>query len=59
MTGHWEIDGPAQVDVPFQTFPDGFPAELIAAFEQRTGRGSSATSRQAARKLWTSSAKSR
>ncbi|MWC28397.1 phosphopentomutase [Paenibacillus sp. MMS18-CY102] len=37
MTGHWEIAG-LRVTVPFQTFPNGFPDELIQAFEQRTGR---------------------
>ncbi|QHW30246.1 phosphopentomutase [Paenibacillus rhizovicinus] len=38
MTGHWEIAG-LKIAVPFQTFTDGFPAELIQAFEERTGRG--------------------
>ncbi|CAH1210398.1 Phosphopentomutase [Paenibacillus plantiphilus] len=38
MTGHWEIAG-LKVSVPFRTFPDGFPQELLAAFEARTGRG--------------------
>ncbi|RAP76453.1 phosphopentomutase [Paenibacillus montanisoli] len=38
MTGHWEIAG-LKVTVPFRTFPDGFPAELLEAFEDRTGRG--------------------
>ncbi|MFF2482094.1 phosphopentomutase [Paenibacillus sp. NPDC058071] len=37
MTGHWELMG-LNVTVPFQTFPEGFPAELIDAFEERTGR---------------------
>ncbi len=37
MTGHWELMG-LNLKLPFQTFPDGFPAELIAAFEERTGR---------------------
>lgn len=36
-TGHWEIAG-VQLATPFPTFPDGFPAELIDAFEARTGR---------------------
>ncbi|GAA4709577.1 phosphopentomutase [Brevibacillus fulvus] len=36
-TGHWEIMG-LHVSTPFRTYPDGFPAELIAEFEQRTGR---------------------
>ncbi|GFN30575.1 phosphopentomutase [Paenibacillus xylaniclasticus] len=37
MTGHWEIAG-LRVTIPFQTFPSGFPDELITAFEERTGR---------------------
>ncbi|WP_432776914.1 phosphopentomutase [Brevibacillus gelatini] len=36
-TGHWEIMG-LHVATPFRTYPDGFPAELIAEFEQRIGR---------------------
>jgi len=37
MTGHWEIMG-LKVDIPFNTYPDGFPPELLAEFERRTGR---------------------
>jgi phosphopentomutase len=37
MTGHWELMG-LKIEVPFQTFPEGFPPELIESFEQRTGR---------------------
>ncbi|MDQ1909492.1 phosphopentomutase [Paenibacillus sp. GD4] len=37
MTGHWEIMG-LKVTVPFNVFPEGFPAELISRFEQETGR---------------------
>lgn len=37
MTGHWELAG-LHIDVPFQTFPDGFPAELLSRFEELTGR---------------------
>jgi phosphopentomutase len=37
MTGHWEIMG-LNVSIPFQTYPEGFPAELIERFEQETGR---------------------
>jgi phosphopentomutase len=37
MTGHWELMG-LRIETPFRTFPDGFPAELISAFEQETGR---------------------
>jgi phosphopentomutase len=36
-TGHWEIAG-LVTEKPFRTFTDGFPPELIAAFEQRIGR---------------------
>ncbi|MGM0880536.1 MAG: phosphopentomutase [Bacillota bacterium] len=37
MTGHWELMG-LKMTVPFQTFPEGFPPELIIPFEERTGR---------------------
>lgn len=37
MTGHWEIMG-LNVQTPFQTFPNGFPQELIDEIEKRTGR---------------------
>lgn len=37
MTGHWELAG-IQLEQPFQTFPDGFPPEVIRMFEERTGR---------------------
>lgn len=37
VTGHWELMG-LVLDRAFPTFPHGFPAELIAAFEQRIGR---------------------
>ncbi|MBT2642128.1 phosphopentomutase [Bacillus sp. ISL-41] len=37
MTGHWEIMG-LNIQTPFQAFPDGFPDELIAELETRTGR---------------------
>ncbi len=36
--GHWEMAG-LPLDRPFETFPIGFPAELIRAFEARIGRG--------------------
>jgi len=32
ITGHWEIAG-LYTEVPFKTYPDGFPAEFIAEFE--------------------------
>ena len=38
MTGHWEMMG-LKTEVPFKTFTDtGFPPELIAELEKRTGR---------------------
>lgn len=37
MTGHWEIMG-LHIKQPFQTFPEGFPKELIQEIESRTGR---------------------
>lgn len=36
ITGHWEIAG-LQTEVPFQTFPDGFPSVFIEQFEQAIG----------------------
>ncbi len=36
-TGHWELAG-IHVTEPFQTFPQGFPEEVIKTFEERTGR---------------------
>jgi phosphopentomutase len=38
LSGHWELAG-VRVDTPFQTYMDGFPAELIAAFERVAGVG--------------------
>lgn len=37
MTGHWEIMG-LHIKQSFQTFPDGFPDDLIKELEKRTGR---------------------
>src|SRR5699024_2285864 len=37
MTGHWEIMG-LYIEEPFQTFPDGFPPDLIQKIEDVTGR---------------------
>ncbi|WP_199623033.1 phosphopentomutase [Paenibacillus alkalitolerans] len=37
MTGHWELMG-LKVTIPFQTYPNGFPAKLIQQFENETGR---------------------
>lgn len=36
-TGHWELMG-VHTSIPFKTYPQGFPEELIQAFEQRIGR---------------------
>jgi phosphopentomutase len=36
-TGHWEMMG-IVTERPFPTYPDGFPAEVIEAFSQATGR---------------------
>jgi phosphopentomutase len=37
VTGPWELAG-VVLERPFPTFPHGFPADLIAAFEARIGR---------------------
>jgi phosphopentomutase len=37
VTGHWEMMG-VVLEQPFPTFPDGFPADVIAEFERRIGR---------------------
>lgn len=36
-TGHWELAG-LVVDQPFPTYPDGFPPDVIGAFEAAIGR---------------------
>ena len=36
-SGHWEMAG-FPMDVPFRTYPNGFPQEIIGEFERRTGR---------------------
>ncbi|HTI64343.1 MAG TPA: phosphopentomutase [Gemmatimonadaceae bacterium] len=36
-TGHWEIAG-VHLDRPFPTYPDGFPASVVADFSRLTGR---------------------
>ncbi len=38
VTGHWEMMG-IVLDQAFPTFPAGFPADVIAEFERRIGRG--------------------
>ena len=37
-TGHWEIAG-FTLHTPFPTYPNGFPPEVIEAFEYETGMG--------------------
>ena len=36
-TGHWEIAG-IETEIPFKTYPDGFPKEFIKEFENTIGR---------------------
>ena len=36
-TGHWEIAG-VHLARTFPTYPDGFPADLVREFEERSGR---------------------
>ncbi len=36
--GHWEIAGIVS-DSPMPTYPNGFPEEIISAFEKKVGRG--------------------
>ena len=35
-TGHWEITG-LKLEKPFPTYPQGFPAEVMDAFEKAIG----------------------
>ena len=37
VTGHWEMMG-IRVDQPFPTYPQGFPSEVMQAFEAAIGR---------------------
>ncbi len=37
-TGHWEIAG-LKTDVPFKTYPNGFPREFMEKFEEAIGTG--------------------
>src|SRR5688500_12499524 len=39
VTGHWEMAG-LVLERPFPVYADGFPADVIAAFEARIGRRS-------------------
>lgn len=36
-TGHWELAG-VVLSEPFKTYPDGFPSDIITAFERHIGR---------------------
>ena len=36
-TGHWEMMG-IRLDEPFPLYPEGFPPEIVAAFEKNVGR---------------------
>lgn len=36
-TGHWEMAG-IVTEVPFRTYPHGFPPDLVGAFEQAIGK---------------------
>lgn len=38
VTGHWEMVG-VRTDVPFPTYPNGFPPDVIALFEGHVGTG--------------------
>lgn len=38
-TGHWELMG-VELERPFPLYPDGFPPDVMAAFETAIGRGS-------------------
>ena len=38
ITGHWEIAG-LRISVPFKTYHNGFPQELMDEFSKRIGRG--------------------
>lgn len=37
-TGHWELGGIVLAE-PFRTYPEGFPPDVMEAFEQAIGRG--------------------
>jgi phosphopentomutase len=38
LAGHWEMMG-LVLDDPLPTYPDGFPEDVLARFEDETGRG--------------------
>jgi len=37
ITGHWEITG-LYTEIPFKTYPDGFPVDFMKKFEKAIGR---------------------
>jgi len=37
-TGHWELMG-IVTEIPYPTYPDGFPEEILAPFRKAVGRG--------------------
>lgn len=37
IVGHWEVMG-VPTEMPFDTFPQGFPKEIVDAFSQKIGR---------------------
>lgn len=37
-SGHWEMAG-FPMEIPFRTYPNGFPRELLDEFERKVGRG--------------------
>lgn len=39
ISGHWELAG-VHLEKPFPTYPEGFPAEVIAGFEKAIGTSS-------------------
>jgi phosphopentomutase len=49
LAGHWEMMG-LVLDDPLPTYPDGFPEDVLARFEDETGRGSSGTGRPRGRR---------
>lgn len=38
VVGHWELMG-VQTTIPFPTYPNGFPGEILKPFSEQTGRG--------------------
>ena len=57
VTGHWELMG-LVLDRPFPTFPNGFPPDVIEAFEARIGRQTMANVVGSGTESWSASAPS-